>query len=65
MSLTRFALMDFGLNMSDIEHLRTTDFRFLLENEMIVYVDQHHYVCSTRTGEVLASNKEQLQGACT
>ncbi|MDM2746827.1 hypothetical protein OGY15_19770 [Citrobacter sp. Cu231] len=49
--------------MSDIEHLKTTDYKFLLENETIIYVNQFHCVCSTRTGDVLAGNQEQGDAA--
>ena len=51
----------FWLSMSDIEHLKTTDYKFLLENETIIYVNQFHCVCSTRTGDVPAGNQEQLE----
>lgn len=47
--------------MGDIEHLRTTDFQYLMKNEVFIYINQYGYVCSTRTGEVLAANQEQLQ----
>lgn len=47
-------------DLPDIETMRTDDYRQALKKEAFFWIDHHEFVRSTLSGEIFATNREQL-----
>jgi hypothetical protein len=48
----------FGLH--DLDTMHTSDYRKALRDEAILWIDHHDFVRSTFSGEIIATNREQV-----